>query len=220
MESIEIISSIKEIYKRFNIMPCLQLHMRTVAAVAELILSARTDDEARISKDDVIASLLLHDLGNIVKFKLGMESEEESTYWQKIQQETIAKYGPTDHQATEKMVHELGANDRVAFLISEMGFDHLSHVIDSNNMELKICLYADQRVAPYGIVSVQQRFADLRNRYKDTALESRYTPLQEEKALLLEHQIFQRSSLHPLEINDQTIAPYIKYLTRRYRLYR
>jgi predicted HD phosphohydrolase len=48
-------------------MPYLQLHMRRVAAVGELILSAESD----ASKDDVVAALLLHDLGNIVKFRLG-----------------------------------------------------------------------------------------------------------------------------------------------------
>ncbi|MGD0665386.1 MAG: HD domain-containing protein [Rhabdochlamydiaceae bacterium] len=202
MESLAIISSINEIYERFNIMPYLQLHMRRVAAVGELILSAESD----ASKDDVVAALLLHDLGNIVKFRL----EEEDATWKKIQQEMIAKYGSVDHGATEKMVHELGVNDRVASLIAGMGFDNLPGVIESSDRELKICLYSDQRVAPYGVVSLQERFADLRKRYKGTALASRFDEAQEERALLLEQQIFNDLSLKPSEINDLTIAGFLK----------
>jgi hypothetical protein len=203
MESPVIISSIDEIYDRFNIMPALQLHMRRVAAVGALILSI--DRYAKINKDDVIAALLLHDIGNIVKFRL----REEGESWRKIQQETIAKYGSNDHKATEKMIHELGVNHRVASLISRMGFENLPHVIDSTDMEQKICLYADQRVAPHGVVSLQERFADLQNRYKDTTLKSRFDPEQEKRALLLEQQIFTNSSLQPSEINDQTIERFL-----------
>jgi hypothetical protein len=199
MDSTAIISSINEIYARFNIMPSLQKHMRRVAAVGALILSG---EDSRINKNDVIAALLLHDIGNIVKFRLG----DELASWQKIQQETIAKYGSVDHEATEKMVKDLGVNKRVAWLISEMVFENLLQVIDSNDRELKICLYADQRVAPYGVVSLQERFADLRRRYEGTALASRFDVLQEKRALLLELQIFKPSSLWPSEINDQTIV--------------
>jgi hypothetical protein len=203
MESMEIISSIKEIYEQFQVMPSLQMHMRKVAAVADWILST-INCIPKADKNDVIAALLLHDLGNIVKFKLG----EELTDWRKIQQETIAEYGSDDHVATEKMVRELGVRNRLAFLISEMGFENLQHVIDSNDMELKICLYADLRVAPDGIVSLQKRFADLRERYKNTAYESRYGSLQVERALLLEHQVFKNSTRCSQEINDQTITSY------------
>lgn len=203
MKSDVVILGIKNIYDRLNIMPSLRMHMMRVAAVGERIISAEADYSEKIHKDDVIAALLLHDLGNIVKFRLG----EELGYWKRIQQETVAKYGSVDHEVTQKMVHELEVNKRVVFLISEMGFENLHQVIDSNDIELKICLYADQRVAPYGIVSIRERFADLRKRYKDTSIEDRYSALQEERALLLEHQIFQTSSLHPQEINEQTI-PY------------
>jgi hypothetical protein len=203
MESSVIISSINEIYDRFNIMPALQMHMRRVAAVAALILSI--DHYAKTNKNDVIAALLLHDIGNIVKFRLG----EEDAPWRKIQQETIAKYGSNDHKATEKMILELGVNNWVASLISGMGFENLPNVIDSTDMEQKICLYADQRVAPHGVVSLQERFADLQNRYKDTPLKSRFDREQEKRALILEQQIFTNSSLQPLEITDQTIARFL-----------
>lgn len=159
-------------------MPSLQIHMMQVAAVAEYILSSEIGDCSESNKNDVIAALLLHDLGNIVKFNL-----ETEPYWKKIQKEIIVKYGSVDHEVTQNMIHELGVNERVAFLISEMGFENLQYVIDSNDMELKICLYSDQRVAPNGVVSLHERFVDLRKRYKNTALENRYDFSQEEKSL-------------------------------------
>lgn len=58
-------------------------------------------------------------------------------------------------------------------------------------IELHFCPYADLRVAPYGVVSLHQRFTGLRERYKNTALENRYEFSQKEK------------SLHRLNINDQ-----------------
>ncbi len=186
-------------------MPSLQTHMIRVAAVAELILSGKADSSSKIHKEDLIAALLLHDLGNIVKFDL----ERELAVWKKIQQETIAQYGSDDHEATEKMGQELGINDRVALLLSGMGFGNVHQAIDANDMELKICLYADQRVSPDGVVSIRERFSDLRKRYRGTPLEKRYDALQEEKALVLEQEIFKGSSLHPSEINDQSITPYL-----------
>lgn len=168
INSSTIISSINDIYERFKIMPSLQKHMKAVAAVGKLIVSTQLNSDIKKEEDDLIAALLLHDLGNIVKFNLETESADRRT----LQKETIAKYGLDDHEVTMKMIHELKVTDRVSFLISEMGFENLHYVLNSNDMSLKICLYADQRVAPYGIVSLKRDLATCEKDIKEEILKT------------------------------------------------
>jgi HD domain-containing protein len=194
MKNEAILLSFKEIYSHFRIMPDLQTHMLRVAHVAEVILANWMGSQ--INKTEIISALLLHDLGNIVKFDL---SKDE--YWQKIQQETIERYGSSvDHVVTAKMLKEINVDDRLQALVAHMGFDNLSYVLGSNDIDLKICTYADLRVAPFGIVGIQERFSDLRKRYQGKPFESRYSLQNEEKALALEHEIFQYISLPPTQI--------------------
>ena len=176
--------------------------MLRVAGVAKFILSG---GQYSINSNDLIAALLVHDLGNIVKFKLASESSS----WEIVQKETISKYGAGDYEATSNMLKELGVSDRVQCLVAEMVFGNLSTIIDSSDMSLKIGLYADQRVAPYGVVSLEERFSDLRKRYESSPYKSRFSASQEEKARILEEQIFQGSSLQAIDITDKAIEPVI-----------
>ena len=71
MDGKEAISSINEIYKKLRVPLNLQMHMMRAAAAAELICD--NWNGPAIKKADVIAALLLHDIGNIVKMNLKTE---------------------------------------------------------------------------------------------------------------------------------------------------
>lgn len=186
--SSQVIISIDAIYTRFQIMPELETHMRTVAKVGEGIIEKWSSPHIRINKNEIMATLLIHDIGNIVKFKFN----EHETYWKEIQKQIIQKYQSNlDHEVTKKMAVEIGSSDLVLALIQGMSLDNIFNVIQSDDYNLKICTYADLRVAPCGIVTVSERFTDLRSRYKGTAMESRYDLTIEEAALVLESQILQ-----------------------------
>ena len=86
----------------------------------------------------------------------------------------------------------------------------------SDNYEIKICAYCDQRVAPDGVVSLKERLEDAKIRYKDKPLS---VWSNEEKAnqlikwaLEIEKQVMECCRLKPEDINNQSIQTYIDRL--------
>jgi len=69
---------------------------------------------------------LLHDIGNIVKFKLERFPEfrqpEGIDYWKKIQKEFIKKYSKDDYETTYKIVKEIGVTQDIFGILRSMEF--------------------------------------------------------------------------------------------------
>jgi 5'-deoxynucleotidase YfbR-like HD superfamily hydrolase len=206
---------ISEVYKKYNIPENLQEHMYRVAAVG-FIVAELLEKKIELDVDIIVTELLLHDMGNIVKFDFGPHikfSEEETERLKKVRAEFIAKYGNEEHIATSKIAEELGVDIRVQELLEDCGSSKLAMAIDSTDWYAKICTYADLRVAPYGVVSVEERFNDVIKRYegRDHALANREkTEKKKELGLILEQQIQEQSSSPLSLINDAMIAPIVK----------
>lgn len=164
-------STILEVYKKYKIPSNLQLHMLRVTSVGEFISTAV--HSISLDQKSVITALLLHDMANI--FKIDIEKsldmfdmdERDVNYWKKVKEEMMNTYGTELHQATFKIAQEVGVNQRVLYLIENLGSSNLSHTVDNNDWEQKIVTYSDFRVGPWGYLSVDERFDDIIDRYKD-----------------------------------------------------
>lgn len=210
--------NILEIYEHYKIMPNLSLHQLRVASVIYLICKNST---LEVDENIAIQSGLLHDMGNIVKFDLNYFPEflepEGLEYWQNVQKEYFEKYGNDEHQATQKILKELGIDKRVIEIDSNMIFGNLCIDKDSNDWELKLLHYADMRVGPFGIMSYEDRMEDARKRY-EKKLDDEMTREKDRREILLacgkdiERQIFEYCSIKPEDINDTSIAPIIEEL--------
>ena len=67
----KIISSIDAIYAHFDLLPNLKLHMRRAASVGKLICNHWQENALGTEEKTVIvAALLVHDIGNVVKMDL------------------------------------------------------------------------------------------------------------------------------------------------------
>lgn len=114
--------------------------------------------------DLVKKGALLHDLGNIVKFKFehlpNLIEEGKEQYWREVQKEFAAKYGVDTHEATRKIAQEVGVTGKLLDDILLSDWENLS-----GSLERAIVIYADSRVGPFGIVSLEERLKDLRKRY-------------------------------------------------------
>ncbi|MCL5101756.1 MAG: hypothetical protein M1544_00135 [Candidatus Marsarchaeota archaeon] len=200
-----IIKNIGEIYNRYNIMPQLGLHMLRVAAVGSMICDNWMGPE--IHKDDIVAVLLIHDLGNIVKFT------NLDPYWEGIRKETIDKYGSDDHEATNKIAQEIGVEGRIYRLLEMQGnlWGYRDNVLHSKDYDLKICCYGDSRVAPYGIVSAMERMDNLIERKKGLPVEKIFVALKDVISEL-EKQVFSHTSIKPEYITDANAESTIKSL--------
>jgi hypothetical protein len=206
---------VTELYVEYKITPLLAVHQLRVAAVANLI---NDNLETKIDKDNLIRACLLHDMGNIIKFDLDYFPEENypqgREYWQIIKNEYIEKYGPDEHLANVAIAQELKINTRIIDLIK--GFDPklIEKIKKIGSLEEKICIYADNRVSPNGVVSVDERSLEAKKRYENhkQSFDEKQRIFFNANIKEIEKQIFSKAKIKPEDINDITVSPYIKKL--------
>ena len=190
--------------------------MFRVAGVAALICDNLT---GHIDKDNVLLACLLHDTGNIIRFNLRILPDllepEGAAYWGKVQQEFKAKYGQDENQATYSIAREIGVNERVYELILSVGFRKSPENHETTDLAKKIMCYADQRVAPSGVTSLEKRLEEGRRRYlqsgrkEEVDFESYASYLKK-----MEEQIFATCKIKPSEINESTVSTEIEKLRK------
>lgn len=152
-------------YDNYRIPPNVVRHQLEVAAVGRWLCNNWQGEAVDI--DLVTSTLLLHDMGNIIKFKrpfLG-ELETEADYWIKVQEEYFREYGHDVHTATVTITKELGLAKVVGLLEAMRGV--WSNPETAQSWEARICEYADCHVAPTGIVDFETRLQDLMDRYHE-----------------------------------------------------
>lgn len=159
--------SIAKVYEKFSIPPGLQKHMYTTAALGMIICDHWSGPT--LQKENIIMALLLHDLGNLIKFDLSDTAQilDESLftpYWRSLQSQQKKTYGNDAHTATLNMARECIQNQEVIALIDGMDTAYLEKIAQGS-LEQQICEYADLRVTPKGITSLAERLADIQKRY-------------------------------------------------------
>lgn len=197
-------------------MPNLQLHQLRVAAVAQIICDNFSE---KLDKNTIVTTCLLHDTGNILKSKLDLFPEflepQGLKYWQDVKEGFQKKYGTDEVHATLKIAQEVGMDKRVVDLIDGIGFKRSEENYKVDDFERKICGYSDMRVAPLGVLSLLNRLSEGRKRYVENK-HARYDESQWEFLSnfwpKIEKQIFEKCSIKPRDINDDSVNPLIKNL--------
>lgn len=203
---------ISEIYEEYKIHDRLQMHMLRVAGVASLICDSI---ETPVNKEKIIEAALLHDMGNIVKSDLKYFPDfvgEELDYWEKQKNEFIKKYGAEDHVATSNILKELGINREIITLTNQVQFQLWCTHKEENDIESKIMLYADGRVAPDGILSYQARMDEAKNRYTQSIFQEGERSRLVDCGKEVEKQIFAKCKIKPEDITDEMVKPIIESL--------
>jgi hypothetical protein len=161
---------IAEIYQKFGVPPNLREHMQRVYGVISFI-EKHWKGQEKVDWNLAKKMALLHDVGNIVKFDfvkypefLGSE-KPNIEYWKNVQRQMIAKYGNDDNEATRKILTEIEIDPYIVELIFNKRFVHSVETKKSNNMFLEVLYYADLRVLPLGLGTLEDRIADIRKRY-------------------------------------------------------
>lgn len=208
--------TVTQIYDRYHIPINLQEHMLRVAAVGQLVCESLRFVEFR--QDRVLTVLLLHDMGNILKFKFervelfAPEDQDRVAEMQKIQQEFREKYGETPDEATLAIMREIGVDEKAVDLCHRSHGERLEAIVADDDWEEKVCFYADMRVGPFGVLSVEDRFADLVVRYPHN---EKRIGVQLSLSQKLERQLQARSS-HPLSaLDDDAVEPLLPLLKQR-----
>ena len=206
--------NILDVYKKYQIMPQLAEHQLRVAAVADLICQNFTQD---IDRENIVAGCLLHDMGNIIKFDLQktkalINQDFDLDFWQKVKDDYIKKYGDDEYVATQAIVKELGVSARIMEIIDSVSFLGAPETAAGPDFGGKIAQYCDDRVAPAGVVSLEDRFSDLRVRYGHREDNSGARDNFERAVREMERQIFANTKIKPDYITDETVKPIIENL--------
>jgi 5'-deoxynucleotidase YfbR-like HD superfamily hydrolase len=208
--------TITDLYDRMTILPNIRDHMLRVAGVAALIMDRWAGPG--VDRNRVLRVCLTHDLGNIVKchfdnpqqFKLLGDEVYRRDYWKDIQKSYLDRFGRDDEQANQALALEAGMSAPELDLLREMDFRYEPETVASHDYARKIIAYADRRVGPFGVVTLQGRIDDARERYgRNTLLDSMEWVTN---VFRLEEQIFRFCRLYPDDIHDNSVAPYIEKL--------
>lgn len=216
MQAAEIINHIKEIYEKYSTPQNLRRHMIWVAAVAEELCEnakEKTDNES------IIAACLTHDLGNFVKMDfadpakillLDKIDRDNISFLQEKKKEFIQKYGVNDGAANEKIIREICTDKKVIELFEKKSIEKFSLDLWTQNIDLMIFAYADLRVDPHGVVTLEERLSEFEKRYdlhKDT---NKMEQSKKFKLLAreLEKMLFLKIKITPEQINKESIKKY------------
>jgi hypothetical protein len=158
-------------------------------------------------------------MGNIIKFNLARFPEflgsEGLGYWEEVKKDFVAKYGPDEHMATHVIAKEIGVSARTGEYIDVVGFSNAAMTAQSGSLEKMICCYADQRVAPHGVVSLAERFEDGARRYAGRAhriTDTEYAAVQMAALKETEKQIFAHTTIAPDAITEAMCEKYFPIL--------
>lgn len=208
----------REIYAEYKIMPNLQLHQLRVAAVGKRIAESAP---YALDEKSIILAGLFHDMGNIIKSDFSVFPEfcepEGVAHWESVKAEFIQKYGPKTHRANIMIAQELKLPQRVIDIIDAVGFSNIKNVSDTDSWEKKVVEYADCRVGPKGVLSLEERHEEAHIRYMTRMPENeKYTEYEYEQLITsaaeIETQLFVMSTITSAEITDEVITSIIEQL--------
>ncbi len=204
---------ISSVYRAYRVPPNLQMHLLRVAAVGATICDNWTGPP--VDRHDIVVTLLLHDVGNIVKSDyerlphLFPEEWRNLAYWKAVQVSVRERFGDNDLVAAVNIAIELGVPERIVNLLRGKQFVSNVQTLASEDWALKICAYSDQRVSPLGVRPLAERLWEAKARYvglqSASVNDSRFDELVA-CALRIEDQLSVHTSIALRSICDETIA--------------
>lgn len=173
MNAQDVILTYSKIYETINIFSSIQLHQLRVAKVVKHIALKISKE---VNTDNLIAAALLHDMGNMVKIdfysSLAKEllrfDEHDAEYWTEVKEKQVEEFGAYSHDATKNIIKKLEIDEDIANLVDLSTWQHIQKIIDGDDWNAKVLAYADYRVMPSGVCSLQERIDDFQKRYQTT----------------------------------------------------
>ncbi len=143
-------------------------HCEAVADVAAQVADALIADGRLVRKHVLVAAALVHDLFRFVDFRsqalppgIQEPTAEQTKTWEYWKQ----KYPQAPHEMACPLFLREHGYQAVAEIVETHGLHHFPAL--HRTIEQKILFYADKRVRHDQIVSLEERFTDIANRYAD-----------------------------------------------------
>ena len=216
---------ITQLYKKYNVPKNLELHMFWVSALGKNILDHWVGP--KLHQKNTVSALLLHDIGNLVKFELNsswwlnnmqkivLEETNCTNYLDNLktaQRQMIKKYGNNSELANVAILKEIGVKEDIVELVEDHSWERLAVALNTENWEEKIVNYCDLRVIPSGLTTIEKRMSDLRQRYQHRDLSwADQESFQSRLSLVkqLEDQLEERTNIQLKTITHREIEPLV-----------
>lgn len=207
------------IYAAYRVPPSVQLHMLRVAALGAWICDRWIGPQ--IDRSSIITTCLVHDIGNIAKANYDVfpllfpEEMQDIVYWKAVQAQIRSRYGETDQEVTLNIAKELNLSGRILHLLEAKTFQNNIATAGALDWDRKICAYADQRVGPSGLMSLDDRLDEAVRRYAGVptaSVNDQRHPILRRNAFLIEKQIAPNISENLHVITTQDLEGYLSTL--------
>lgn len=156
--------TIRKIYEELQIPENLQNHMLWVAGLAKEIHNHWIEPE--LDETVLLQVCLFHDIAKVLSFS------QRDAQTEKVYKRLVDAYGKNEHQACNKICEKYKLAKRVLEIIKNNNIKPFirkaKYVLESNDYEHKIMRYADSRVAPTGVTSLENRRQEFLKRNPDT----------------------------------------------------
>lgn len=158
---------VSQVYKIYQTPKNLQEHMLRVASLASIIVENWIGTE--INKESVIKACTIHDIAKPMNFDLAKQaqfgmSENEIEELRQLQNHIKTNFGTEEHQATVGIAKEIGCNANVVKYIDDLEWKYIPRLLGANEIDPLIPIYCDMRVGPKGVLTLQVRLEELKNR--------------------------------------------------------
>lgn len=158
---------VKKIYEIYLIPLNLQIHMLNVAALAEIILNNWIGKE--VDKEVIIQACIFHDMAKPITFKISKQAQfgfslKEISKLKRLQKQLKTDYGSNEHIATIKICKEIGLSSTTLKHIDNLKWDNIPRLLKENKIESLIPIYCDMRIGPKGILLLNERLKELKER--------------------------------------------------------
>lgn len=181
--------------------------MFRVAAVAKLICDSLNEP---VNTKTIVSACLLHDMGNLIKTKFETAPElfepEGVEYWTEKQNQMKEKYGTDVHKATLAILKDASVSKEIQEIIDEASFEDIERVASTGSFEAKTLEYADMRVGMHGVISLRERFEDIKARYSPHRFSAERLDSMQKAAERMETEIFSGATIKPTDVTDGSTA--------------
>ena len=204
--------NVAQIYVQYKIPQNLQEHMLRVAALSQILTENWIGK--LLDKEAILQTCLFHDMANIIKFNFNNPvfkmTPEEIRYWQAVRQELVKKYSNNIHAATLAICQEINLPETVLDLVNKLEWSNTPAILKNKDLESGITVYCDMRIGPFGIMSLNNRIADLQARNPSAD----YSQTKKD-AVLLEKTLQEQISISVNSITDPQLNRLFDQLSRR-----
>ncbi|MEO8581396.1 MAG: HD domain-containing protein [Patescibacteria group bacterium] len=205
--------TVNEIYTKYRTPNNLQQHMLRVAALCTVIVSSWKGEP--ISKEDIVNTLLFHDIAKPVTFDIANQARFVSSPEELVRLEQDIKYlvdnfGSEEHQAALKIFQDIGLNKNCQRLINNLEWHNTDDLMRVNDIESLLTIYCDMRIGPKGVLLIEQRLSELNARNPIEDFEKRLKSAKD-----LENLIIGKVPIKLDEIKEEQISPIAEMLSQK-----